>query len=229
MVEPLITWAKKPSLANRRLALTVCAIARSSACSTRWVRGFANPQWRLPAHPEVRIPLRRQGADGRMSSGWIVRSCGKRRPRLPKLLEPAAQRAGCMKWKMPGIARHFLPAGLPEHRSQRFLPVAAATFGIASAVREEVSMAAALSRSGRPDQNCRHPSRGQPVCDDQRRPSLAAFSRLDWIASRFSNPAPRWLRQRSGSADLSAKRAQSQHVAFRRPDSFSPRSPTFDS
>ena len=76
VVEPLITLGKKPSLANRRLAFDRL---RDRDIVTKLFDElgprYASPSGRLPAHPEVRLPRRRQRADG---AGRTARPSGSR-------------------------------------------------------------------------------------------------------------------------------------------------------
>ena len=69
VVEPMITLGKKPTLANKRLAFDrlrdrdiVAKLFDDSARAT-------NRNGRLPAHPEVGLPRRRQRADGARRAG----------------------------------------------------------------------------------------------------------------------------------------------------------------
>ncbi len=97
VAEPMITLGKTPTLANRRLAFNRL---RDRDVVTKLFNELG-PRYqqragRLPAHPQVRLPRRRQRADGAGGTGRSAGSgrAGRRREerRLGTTQHPAAER-----------------------------------------------------------------------------------------------------------------------------------------
>jgi hypothetical protein len=84
VAEPLITMAKTDSVANRRLAF---ARLRDKAVGTLFTT--LGPRYqtagRLPAHPQVRFPCRRQCADGLRRAGRSPDRAPRKWPNKPRL------------------------------------------------------------------------------------------------------------------------------------------------
>ena len=113
VAEPIITLGKAPSLANRRLAFDRLRDRDDGREALRRARpALRRAQWRLSAHPEVRLPQGRQCADGagraRRSAGpsgrrrrrraiaRAVAEAKKRRTRRrPEALQSRHRKAGC--------------------------------------------------------------------------------------------------------------------------------------
>ena len=70
VAEPLITIGKIDGVANRRLAMSAPARQGSGRQAVRRARpALPGAPGRLPAHPQVRLPPRRQRADGVRRAG----------------------------------------------------------------------------------------------------------------------------------------------------------------
>jgi large subunit ribosomal protein L17 len=69
VVEPMITLAKVPTVANRRLAFTACAPRQRDQAVRRAGPALQHPPGRLHPHPENGFPRGRQRPDGARRTG----------------------------------------------------------------------------------------------------------------------------------------------------------------